>query len=152
MIFPEGTTLSISTENKEGEKKPIAGFHDLGGDIGFDGLLNSSQVLSDVTKQYGKSKRQDGGERDMSGRYEIGDEGQIELKKAASDGKQRSLELTLPADENGVVTKWEFEAVFASWKLAKPEETNAMMWVVKAGLNVDGGITNVEPNAESEGA
>lgn len=149
MIFPEGTKLYITKLSAPETKVEVAGFNDLGGSIGFDGTLNSSTVLSDLNVKYGVSKRKDGGEREMSGRYEIGDEGQEELKLAATDHRQRKLEIVLPEDESGNVTTWPFEAVFAGWKLASPEDATAMMWNVKAGLNVDGQISTT-PAATGE--
>ena len=136
VIFPEGSQLSVYPVAEGSEAIVVAGFDSIGGTIGSEGKLNADTVLSDLQVQYGKSALKDAGERELLGRWDATDAGQIELKAAEKDGKQRKFELRVGTSGPA----WDFEAVIGSFVMAELEPEKGLRFKAKMGINKDDGV------------
>ena len=134
--FPEGSQLSVFPVADGADAIIVAGFDSAGGTIGSEGKLNTDTVLSDLQVQYGKSAKKDAGERELTGRWNAADPGQVELKAADTDGKERKFELRVGTD--GPV--WTFRAVIGSFVMAELEAENGLRFKAKMGINKDEGL------------
>lgn len=136
ILFPEGSQLSVFPIADGSDPVVIAGFDSIGGTIGSEGKLNADTVLSDLQAQYGKSDFKDAGERELLGRWDATDAGQIELKAAEADGKQRKFQLRVGTSG----PKWDFEAVIGSFVMGELEAEKALRFKAKMGINKDDGV------------
>lgn len=136
VMFPEGSQLSVTKAGAEGETIVVAGFDSIGGTIGSEGKLNPDTVLSDLQTQYGKSAQKDAGERELLGRWQPTDAGQIELKAADTDGKEREFKLRVGT--NGPT--WTFRAVIGSFVMGELEAETGLRFKAKLGINSDQGL------------
>ncbi|EGI72921.1 hypothetical protein PH505_bb00690 [Pseudoalteromonas distincta] len=136
ILFPEGSQLSVFPIADGSEPIVTAGFDSIGGTIGSEGKLNADTVLSDLQAQYGKSDFKDAGERELLGRWDATDAGQIELKAAAADGKQRKFKLRVGTSG----PTWDFEAVIGSFVMGELEPEKGLRFKAKMGINKDDGV------------
>ena len=134
--FPEGSQLSVVKKGEPETTLVVGGFDSIGGTIGSEGKLNTDTVLSDLQVQYGKSALKDAGERELLGRWQPSDVGQVELAAAAEDGIERTFKLRVGT--NGQV--WTFKAVLASFVMAELEAESGLRFKAKMGINSDEGL------------
>lgn len=137
VMFPEGSQLSVTKTGDGGETIVVKGFDSIGGTIGSEGKLNTDTVLSDLQVQYGKSALKDAGERELTGRWLADDPGQIELKAAEADGKEREFKLRVGTDG----PTWTFKAVLASFVMNELEAETGLRFKAKMGINSDEGLS-----------
>jgi len=134
--FPDGSQLSITPLADGATPLVIKGFDSVGGTIGSEGELIDDTVLSDEQAKWGASDFKNGGERELLGRWHSDDEGQTELKQAATDKKEREFKLRV--GKTGPT--WTFKAVVASVVMADLEKGSGLRFKAKIGVNEDGGL------------
>jgi len=136
LLFPEGSQLSVFPIADGSDAIVIAGFDSIGGTIGSEGKLNADTVLSDLQAQYGKSDFKDAGERVLLGRWNATDPGQVELKAADADGKERKFLLRVGTKG----PEWSFTGVIGSFVMGELEPEKGLRFQAKLGINKDDGV------------